>query len=1049
MKLPRFARGLRFRLFIASLLIELVMMVVLVGNSLRLIDAHLVAQTQRRLTAIELAYKTAVALPLAARDYASLRDVLDGWRQAEDVTYLVVTDPLTNILAATGWPEGQALPAPSSDLRNVEVLHVRFTVDLLGQNYGEVQYGLSMAFLKEARHELMMQGALIASIELLLSFLVLYGVGYWLTRHLTHLTEASSRIAAGNYQIRLPYASDDEVGQLTQNFNHMAEAVQSRVTELAELLSRQKTILQALGEGVYGQDTKGNCTFINPAALAMLGWSESQVLGKDAHALFHHSHPDGSVYARADCPAHQTAQDGQPRQAEDWYWHQNGSGFPVAVIVTPLLADATVQGAVVAFRDISESRQAARVIKESHERLSAFINALPDIVVIKDGQSRWQLTNNAAREALALDGCEWQGKNNAELARLRPAYQAFHDEAQQSDEHAWQTGVMALSTEHIFAQGEAPRISEVRKMPVFAADGRRVALMVIARDITERLQTESQLRKLSLAVEQSPENIVITDLAGRIEYVNAALVNNTGYTRDELLGNTTRVFKSGKTPPETYPVLWTALKAGEIWRGEFINRRKDTSEYTETAIIAPVRDSEGLINHYLAVKQDVTEQRKTQAQIYRLAYHDTLTGLPNRVMLLERLELALALAKRQQMENSFILFNIDRFKNLNDARGHRQGDLLLIAVSERLGHLLREGDLLTRVAADEFAILLLVAHGTAVTASRHALTVSERIHEALLQPFDFGEDVSLVTASLGITHFPLSAEDSPQEVLRRADTALHRAKAAGGNQSAFFDVAMGEMTQQRFQTEHALRQGIAAEELRLFIQPQVDASGVLVSGEVLVRWQHPERGLLPPGIFIPIAEESDLIIELENWVTRQACRLLAREEQDGRPLHLSVNISPRHFRQSSFVGWLIDLMQQEGCDPAYLTLEITEGMVIDNIDELIAKMNRLSKLGVHFSIDDFGTGYSSLAYLKRLPIHELKIDKTFVQDAPTDPDDGALVDTILAIAQHLHLKVVAEGVETQAQADFLNARAVVIHQGYLYGRPEPAESFLARRRQSG
>ncbi|MBP9905587.1 MAG: EAL domain-containing protein [Rhodoferax sp.] len=1043
---PRFARGLRFRLFIASLLIELVMMVVLVGNSLRLIDTHLVRQTERRLTAIELAYKTAVALPLAARDYASLRDVLDGWRQAEDITYLVVTDPLTNTLASSNWPEDQALPEPSADFSNVDVLHVRFPVDVLGQSYGMVHYGLSMEFLKTARRDLMFQGALIASIELLLSFLVLYGVGYWLTRHLAHLTEASSRIAAGNYQIRVPHTSNDEVGQLTQNFNHMAEAVQSRVAELGELLARQKIILQALGEGVYGQDRYGRCTFINPAALAMLGLTEGQALGADPHALFHHSRADGVPYAVADCPAHQTSLDGQPRQSEDWFWRQNGRGFPVALIVTPLLADGVIQGAVVAFRDISESREAARALQESHQRLSNFIDALPDIVVIKDGQSRWQLVNLAAREALALDDCDWMGKNNAELAQLRPAFQAFHEEAQQSDEHAWQSAALALSTEHIFAQGDTPRISEVRKMPIFAADGSRLALMVIARDITERLQTESQLRKLSLAVEQSPENIVITDLAGRIEYVNAALVTNTGYSRDELLGNTTRVFKSGKTPPETYPVLWTALKAGEIWRGEFINRRKDASEYTETATIAPVRGADGNINHYLAVKQDVTEQRKTQAQIYRLAYHDTLTGLPNRVMLLERLELALALAKRQQMENSFILFNIDRFKNLNDARGHRQGDLLLIAVSERLGHLLREGDLLTRVAADEFAILLLVAQGTAVTASRHALSVSERIHEALLQPFDFGDEVSLVTASLGITHFPLGAEDSPQEVLRRADTALHRAKDAGGNQSAFFDVAMGELTQQRFQIEHALRQGIGAGELRLYIQPQVDAGRQLVSGEVLVRWQHPERGLLPPGVFIPIAEESDLIIELENWVTRETCRLLAREELDGYPLRLSVNISPRHFRQSGFVNWLLGLMQQEGCDPAYLTLEITEGMVIDNIDELIAKMNRLSKLGVHFSIDDFGTGYSSLAYLKRLPIDELKIDKTFVQDAPSNPDDGALVETILAIARHLHLKVVAEGVETQAQADFLNARAEVVHQGYLYGRPEPAEFFLSRRR---
>ena len=434
MKWPGFVHGLRFRLFMASLLIESVMMVVLVGNSLRLIDANLVRQTERRVTAIELAYKTAVARPLAAHDYATLRDVLDGWRQADDITYLVVTDTETHVLAASGWPSGKILPLPSTDFRNVDVLHVRFPVEVLGQNYGTVHYGLAMDFLKTARHDLMLQGALIATVELLLSFLVLYGVGFWLTRHLAHLTDASSLIAAGSYQIRLPYASRDEVGQLTQNFNRMAEAVESRVTELAALLAQQKIILQQLDD--------------------------------------------------------------------------------------------------------------------SNDRLTAFINALPDIVVIKDGQSRWQTINHAARDALELADFDWQGKDNAELAALRPAFRAFHEAAQVTDELAWQSVTISLSTEHIFAEGAPPRISEVRKMPVFAASGERLALMVIARDITERIETESQLRKLSLAVEQSPENIVITDLAGRIEYVNAALVTNTGYSRDELVGISPAILKSGKTPDD-------------------------------------------------------------------------------------------------------------------------------------------------------------------------------------------------------------------------------------------------------------------------------------------------------------------------------------------------------------------------------------------------------------------------------------------------------------------------------------------------------------------
>jgi diguanylate cyclase (GGDEF)-like protein/PAS domain S-box-containing protein len=1044
-KLRCFATGLRGRLVMASLVVEVAMMAALIGNNLRLIDENLQAQAERRIAAIELAYKTAVSVPMITRDYATLRDVIDGLRQGTDINYIVVTDTSGVVLAASGLPADQSVPSPDAPSQG-DMRPVRFGVDVMGQTYGHVHYGLNMAFLKEARSALLAQGTAIAGLALVISAVLLYAVGFWLTRHLTNLANASDHISQGNYGVKLPYTSSDEVGQLTQNFNRMAEAVQARVSELADHLTRQKVILQALGEGIYGVDPDGRCTFINPAALEMLGYTEEEVVGSDTHSLFHHSHPDGSTYHQSDCPVSLTQVDGQDRRHEDWLWHKDGHGFPVSMVTTPLVLKGESHGTVVSFWDISASRAAALALKESLDQLTAFAHALPDIVVVKDGQSRWQMMNHAAEDALQLKGSAWQGKCNAEMALERPAYKAFHEAADASDQLAWAHGDVSLSIEHIHAAGEVPRICEVRKIPVFADNGSPKALMVIARDITERIETEQQLRKLSLAVEQSPESIVITDLMGHIEYVNTAFVNVTGYTLNEALGQNPRILKSDKTPPETHIALWEALTAGNIWRGEFINKRKDGAEYIESATIAPVREADGRVSHYLAIKQDITEHIRTKERVHKLAFTDNLTGLANRAMLLERLEVTLAYTKRQGTDGALILFNLDRFRNLNDARGHRLGDLFLVAVGDRLGSLLGTHDTLARVTADEFAILLTWPDTAGQTASRLAMALAEQIHAALRQPFVFGDEASLVTASLGITLLPQSMDDTPQEVLRRADTALHRAKHAGGNQSAFFDVSMGELTQQRFRTENELRRGIAANELRLFLQRQVNASGKLVSAEALVRWQHPERGLLAPGAFIPIAEESDLIIELENWVMRETCRHMAREEMAGQPLHVSVNVSPRHFRQTGFVNWLIGLLAQEGNDPAYLTLEITEGMVIDDIDELIGKMNRLAQMGIHFSIDDFGTGYSSLAYLKRLPIDELKIDKSFVQDAPTDPDDGALVQTILSIASNLHLKVVAEGVETPEQAQFLNDRAEVIHQGYLFGRPEQAEIFLQRRR---
>jgi diguanylate cyclase (GGDEF)-like protein/PAS domain S-box-containing protein len=566
----------------------------------------------------------------------------------------------------------------------------------------------------------------------------------------------------------------------------------------------------------------------------------------------------------------------------------------------------------------------------------------------------------------------------------------------------------------------------------------------LTREIHERQRAEAELRKLSLAVEQSPESILITDLAGAIEYVNESFVRNTGHSRAEALGRKPSLVSSGKTPPETYRAMWRTLRDGQVWRGEFINRRKDGSEYVDAAIIAPVREADGRIGHYLAIQQDVTAQKRADAEINRLAHYDALTGLPNRALLLDRLGIVLALSHRQPRQDALILFNLDRFKTLNDARGLERGDQLLRAVGERLADLLRDGDTLARLGGDEFAILLQASDPRRDSAGRRALRVAEKVHAALREPFDLDGEQTAITASLGVTLCPDDANDTAQEVLRRADTALHRAKEAGGNQTAFFDTGMGELARQRFLVERDLRRGLAAGELRLYLQTQVDADGATLGAEVLLRWQHPERGLLPPGVFLPVAEESDLIVDIDAWVLTEACRLLAARAAADRPLRLSVNVSPRHFRRASFVPWLRELIASSGADAGHLTLEVTEGLMIDDIDNVAAKMTALSALGIHFSVDDFGTGYSSLAYLKRLPIDELKIDKTFIQDAPTSPGDAALVEAILAVARSLHLHVVAEGVETPEQARFLTSRARVAHQGYLYGRPEPVEAWLAR-----
>ena len=556
-----------------------------------------------------------------------------------------------------------------------------------------------------------------------------------------------------------------------------------------------------------------------------------------------------------------------------------------------------------------------------------------------------------------------------------------------------------------------------------------------------------ELNKLSQAVEQSPASIVITDLQGTIEYVNYSFIAATGYEKHEAIGQNPRMLKSGKTPSGVHEEMWTTIMRGEVWQGELINQRKNGSEYVEQAIVAPIRNSLGDTTHYLAIKQDITRQRATAARIEYLLHHDPLTGLPNRALLEERLSSILNILRRQKQHAIFILVDLDRFKTINDARGMGTGDALIKAAGERLRQTLRDDDTVARLGADEFALLITDINHDARNSIQQAQVISEKVHHAFEQPLRVEAEDFALTLSMGVTIFPEARNETAADIHLRADTALHQAKAAGGGKTAFFEADMGQAATQRYQIERELREAIPAGELRLHLQSQVDAKGRIVGAEALVRWQHPTRGMIQPGQFVPIAEESHLIVELGAWVLGEACRLLADEHVAGRQFRLSVNVSPRQFREAGFVAWLKELLITTGADPVHLTLEVTEGIMLDNIEETIGRMHTLAALGIHFSIDDFGTGYSSLAYLKRLPINELKIDKSFVQDAPTDSNDAILVETMMSLSQHMGFSVVAEGVETDAQADFLNTRGKVVHQGYLYSMPEPAEAWLQRWRE--
>ena len=569
-----------------------------------------------------------------------------------------------------------------------------------------------------------------------------------------------------------------------------------------------------------------------------------------------------------------------------------------------------------------------------------------------------------------------------------------------------------------------------------------------AQDIAAHLAaSEAEQRKLLRAIEQSPESIVITDLQEHIEFVNDAFLRRSGYTLGEVLGQRSSQVSSNGMGMAQRRGMREVLAQGEIWAGEQVNQRKDGTEITESVVVAPIRKPDGHISHYVEYKQDITERKRAAEELHRLAHSDSLTGLPNRFALMERLASLPTMGGRAGPSmHALLLLDVDRFTSFNDARGSLMGDRLLCAVALRLSERLPAQALLVRVAADEFGIVLQGLGTDAAVAASHALSFAAGVHQDLHAPMGLesgAEDVQL-SASIGITLYPQGVADSAHDALRRAGTALHRAKQAGGAQTAFFEQEMSEAAEQRFRIERELRHAIGAGELRLYLQSQVDSSGQLAGAEALVRWQHPREGLLSPFRFIPLAEESELIVALDDWMLQQACQLLTHPVFSERQLRLSVNLSARHFQSSGFAITLQQYLGRAGADPRLLTLEVTEGLIIQDFDDVVARMRELNALGVELSLDDFGTGYSSLAYLKRLPIQELKIDRSFVRDAPDDADDAALVEGILSVATHFGLRVVAEGVETQAQADFLAARApAILHQGYLFSKPAPQEVWLS------
>jgi len=575
-----------------------------------------------------------------------------------------------------------------------------------------------------------------------------------------------------------------------------------------------------------------------------------------------------------------------------------------------------------------------------------------------------------------------------------------------------------------------------------ASIGGQRYLYASSRNITERKQAEQLLRIAATAFE-SQEGMVVTDCHTVILRVNGAFSRLTGYSAEEVVGHKISLLQSGRHDAGFYHRMWHSLQQLGAWQGEIWNRRKNGEVYPEWLSISAVLSEEGSVSHYVATMSDITQRKAAEDKIKHLAFYDPLTQLPNRRLLLDRLQQALDNSAKHQQAGALLFIDLDNFKTLNDTLGHDMGDQLLQAVAERLNGCLRETDTVARLGGDEFVVMLEGLNAQLPQAAEQTRIVGQHILDALAQPYPLHNGWHHSTSSLGAVLFMGNAT-SVEELLKHADLAMYQAKGAGRNTLRFFDPQMQQAVSARAAMENDLRQGLQQQEFQLYYQAQVDANGHITGAEALLRWQRPQYGLVAPAHFIPLAEESGLIVPLGEWVLQTACRQLANwaSQPSTAGLSLSVNVSARQFHQPDFVEMVRRTLQQTGAPAQQLKLELTESMLLQDVDDTIAKMQLLKQDGVCFSLDDFGTGYSSLAYIKRLPLDQLKIDQSFVRDIDNNASDVSIIRTIVALAGSMQLQVIAEGVETAPQRQFLLQQHCRAFQGYLFGKPVPIRAFM-------
>jgi len=811
--------------------------------------------------------------------------------------------------------------------------------------------------------------------------------------------------------------------------------------ELGESEARFRTLIESSSDLIWEVDARGTYTYVSPKIRELLGYTPEEVIGRmpfelmpageaeRVRALF-----DGIAASRQPCFG-----------IENINCHKDGHEVVLETNAVPIFGPA---GELVGYRgmdrDITARKQVERALRQSQKSLAEAQR------IAGLGSWEWDIVTGDLRWSdgiYRIFGLPSEGFGVTYAAFL----QAVHPDDRARVQQAVKASVEHASPYRIEHRVVRPdgseRVVQERGEVTYDADGNAVRMVGTVQDVTDQKLAELRLHQAAKVFENTSEGVMITDADQRIMAVNQAFTRITGYGEDEARGRKPTMLRSGRHDGDYYRGMWAAIQTSGRWQGEIWNRRKDGTDYPEWLNISVVRDDAGAIINYIGVFADITSIKEAQDRLEYTAHHDALTGLPNRVLFRDRLEQALAVSRRNSGGVALLFVDLDRFKVINDTLGHEAGDLLLQEVARRLVGCMREEDTVARMGGDEFVVIQ-----KGIVQPEDAALLATRMLAEINRPFSLSGHEIMTSLSIGISLYPQDGEDV-SALLKNADAALYRAKEKGRDGYQYYSNEMTAAGIERLELESDLRQALQRGEFRVHYQPQVDlATGRIVGAEALVRWQHASRGMIPPSVFIPMAEDNGMIGQIGEWVLNTACTDAKAWQTAGLPgLRMAVNVSGRQVGIDRVADKVAAVLRNSGLAPQFLEIEVTESVVMQDAARAISTLNALRDMGVTLAIDDFGTGYSSLSYLKRFPLNKLKIDKSFIDGMVDDPDDAAIVMAIIAMAQSLRHTVIAEGVETEAQIERLRAYGCDEIQGYFFSPPLPADQFaeFLRKAASG